>query len=94
MVAKALGSSHRTKVFADDMVWKKRIGGSYSASILHAAGRLYYFSREGNTTVIAPGPDGKVLATSKLDGEFMASPAISGKAFILRTKSHLYRIAE
>ena len=41
-----------------DMVWKKRIGGSYSSSILHAAGRLYYFSREGNTTVIAP-PEGR-----------------------------------
>jgi hypothetical protein len=29
-----------------------------------------------------------------LDDGFMASPAVAGKAFFLRTRSHLYRIEE
>jgi len=33
-----------------------------------------------------------VLAENKLDGGFMASPAVAGKALFLRSKTHLYRI--
>jgi hypothetical protein len=32
------------------------------------------------------------MATNTLADGFMASPAVSGKAFYLRTKSDLYRI--
>ena len=34
------------------------------------------------------------LAENQLDGGFMASPAVSGKALILRSKTHLYRVEE
>jgi hypothetical protein len=34
------------------------------------------------------------LATNRLASGFMASPALDGDAFILRTKTHLYRIEE
>ena len=70
----------------------KRIGGEYSASPLYAEGHIYFFSQDGKTTVIEPGAEMKVVGESKLDEGFMASPAVSGKALILRTKSHLYRI--
>jgi hypothetical protein len=33
-----------------------------------------------------------VLATNTLASGFMASPAADGKAFYLRTKTHLYRV--
>jgi hypothetical protein len=42
--------------------------------------------------VLKPGRAFKVLATNTLDDGFMASPAVSGKAFFLRTRTHLYRI--
>jgi outer membrane protein assembly factor BamB len=73
-------------------VWRERIGGNYSASAVYAEGRIYFSSEEGKTTVIEAGRQFKVLATNQLDGGFMASPAIAGKAFFLRTKTHLYRI--
>jgi outer membrane protein assembly factor BamB len=76
-------------------VWTERIGGSYAASPIYADGRLYFFSQEGVTTVLKPGRVFEVLATNKLadaDDGFMASPAVSDKAFFLRTKTHLYRI--
>ncbi|PYK97579.1 MAG: quinonprotein alcohol dehydrogenase, partial [Verrucomicrobia bacterium] len=73
-------------------VWRERIGGGYSASPVSAEGRIYFFSEEGKTTAIEGGRQFKVLTENKLDDGFMASPAISGKAFFLRTRANLYRI--
>jgi outer membrane protein assembly factor BamB len=75
-----------------DVVWTDRIGGKFASSPIYADGRLYFSSEDGTTTVVNPGRSYDVLATNKLDGGFMASPAVSGKAFFLRTRTHLYRI--
>ena len=75
-----------------DVVWQERIGGNYAASPLYADGRIYLFSREGKTTVFKPGREYKELAVNQLDDGFMASPAVTGNALILRTMTHLYRI--
>lgn len=77
---------------AGKMVWRARIPGNYAASPIYADGRIYFFSQQGKTTVIKPGRTFQVLATNALDDGFMASPAVSGKALFLRTKTHLYRI--
>ena len=74
------------------LVWTENIGGKYAGSPIYADGRLYFFSQEGKTTALKPGRTFEVLATNSLDGGFMASPAASGKAFFLRTRTHLYRI--
>jgi outer membrane protein assembly factor BamB len=74
--------------------WRERIGGNYSASPLHAAGRLYFFSEEGKTTVVAATREFKKLAENQLGDGFMASPAVSGRALYLRSRTHLYRIEE
>jgi outer membrane protein assembly factor BamB len=74
------------------VVWKERIGGSYAASPIYANGRLYFCDKEGTTTILKPGRTFEVLTTNKLADGFMASPAASGKALFLRTKTHLYRI--
>ncbi len=74
------------------VVWTERIGGKYAASPIYADGRLYFFSQDGTTTVLKPGRTLEVLATNNLAGGFMASPAADGKAFYLRTKTHLYRV--
>lgn len=74
--------------------WRERIGGNYSASPLLANGKVYFFSEEGKTTVIAASKQFQVIAVNTLDSGFMASPAVTGNALILRTKTHLYRIEE
>jgi len=73
-------------------LWQERLGGEYAASTLYADGRVYCFNQTGASVVLKPSPTHEVLATNKLDDGFMASPAVLGKAFILRTKTHLYRI--
>ena len=73
-------------------VWRKRLGGNYSASPIYASGRIYFFDEGGKATVIESSRRFHVLATNQLDDGFMASPAVSGDALYLRTRSHLYRI--
>ncbi len=77
-----------------EQVWQQRIGGEYSASPVYADGRLWFFSEDGKTTVLKPGRVFEKLAESRLDNGFLASPAIAGKAFFIRTRTHLYRIEQ
>jgi outer membrane protein assembly factor BamB len=77
-----------------EQVWQERIGGEYSASPVYADGRLWFFSEDGKTTVLKPGRTFEKVAENRLDDGFLASPAIAGKAFYLRTRTHLYRIEE
>jgi outer membrane protein assembly factor BamB len=74
------------------VVWTDRIAGKYAASPVYADGRLYFFNQEGTATVLKPGRTFEVLATNTLANGFMASPAVSGRALFLRTKTHLYRV--
>jgi outer membrane protein assembly factor BamB len=77
-----------------NVIWQSRLGGTYSASPIFADGRLYFSAEQGVTTVIVPGPEPRRLATNRLDGGLLASIAVAGKAFFLRTDSALYRISE
>lgn len=79
-----------------NQVWRERLGKGkvFSASPIYGDGRIYFCSQAGVTTVIKPGRTLQVLATNTLDGSFMASPAVAGKALYLRTKTNLYRVEE
>jgi outer membrane protein assembly factor BamB len=74
--------------------WRERIGGDYSASLLLADGKLYFCSENGTVHIIAASPEFKKLGEGKFADGFMASPAVSGKALFLRTKSALYRVED
>jgi outer membrane protein assembly factor BamB len=76
------------------VVWTARVAGSYSASPVAVGNRIFLFSEEGKTTVIEAGRTFRVLAENQLDDGFMASPAVAGNAFIVRTRTHLYRLEE
>jgi len=75
-----------------ESLWQERIGGNFSASPVFAAGRIYLLSETGETTVIAPGAAYKKLATNKLTGQTLASPAFLEGAMLLRTDTHLVRV--
>lgn len=76
------------------VLWNERLGGNYSASPLAAEGRLYCFGEDGRTVVIAAGREFKKLAENTLEDGFMASPAVTGKSLILRTRANLYRVGQ
>ena len=55
-------------------------------------GYIYGFDQNGTAAVLKAGRSPEVVATNSLEDGFMASPAVSGRALILRTKKNLYRI--
>jgi outer membrane protein assembly factor BamB len=73
--------------------WQVRIGGNHSASPVYADGRIYFLSEEGESVVIAPGKQFKALARNELDGETLASMAVSGGSIFVRSRTHLYRLS-
>lgn len=74
------------------VVWKDHVRGHYAASLLYSDGHLYCFNQDGKATIFKASRQYEPVAINVLDGGFMASPAVSGSALILRTKTHLYRI--
>jgi outer membrane protein assembly factor BamB len=72
--------------------WKERVGTDFAASPIYVDGRIYCFDNRGTATVLAPGDAFSVLATNTLEDGCMASPAVVGKALIVRTRTSLYRI--
>lgn len=75
-------------------LWQERLGGDYAASLLYGDGHVYCFGQDGKATVLKAARTYEVVASNKLADGFMASPAVDGKALILRTRTHLYRIEE
>ncbi|MEI6667481.1 MAG: PQQ-binding-like beta-propeller repeat protein [Acidobacteriota bacterium] len=68
--------------------------GTYSASPVIADGKVYLTSEDGVTTVIAAGPEFKILAENDLADYTLASPAISDGQIFLRTTKYLYCIGK
>jgi len=75
-----------------DIVWQERLGGSFAASPVAAAGRIYFVADNGDTTVIAAEPEFKVLAKNPLGEKVQATPAISQGQIFIRTVNHLFCI--
>ncbi|MGC1275921.1 MAG: PQQ-binding-like beta-propeller repeat protein, partial [Planctomycetaceae bacterium] len=69
------------------------LGILYSSPVA-AAGRLYFFDRDGNSVVVNEGRTFEVLAENSLDETVDASPAIIGDTMYVRGEKHLYAIAE
>jgi outer membrane protein assembly factor BamB len=70
--------------------WQARVGGNHSASPVYADNRIYFLSEEGESVVIAPGREFRILATNRLDGRTLASMAVSSGSIFVRSQTHLY----
>jgi len=73
-------------------VWKRRIGGNFSASPLWFEGQVAFFNNEGITTIVSTDAEGTVLSKNELEDGIFATPAILSGQIIIRTASHLYSI--
>jgi outer membrane protein assembly factor BamB len=73
--------------------WQVRLGGNHSASPIYADGRIYFLSEEGESVVIAPGKQFKALAQNQLDGQTLASMAVSNGSIFIRSLTNLYRLS-
>ena len=75
-----------------ELLYSERLGtlGYYYSSPVAANHRIYIASAEGVVTVIDAGAKLNVLATNKLDGAILATPALAADNIYVRTKSELY----
>ena len=73
-------------------VYRERLGGNHSASPILADGHLLFPSREGVTSVVAPGRAFRLIAKNTLPGKILASPVADGDSLFLRTDTAVYRI--
>ncbi|MEO8351236.1 MAG: PQQ-binding-like beta-propeller repeat protein [Chthoniobacteraceae bacterium] len=76
------------------VLWQERVGGTFSASPVAADGRIYFLGDNGETTVVAAGPEFKVLAKNPLGEKTQASIAISQERLFIRTEKNLFCIGE
>lgn len=74
------------------LLYDERLGtlGYYYSSPVAADNRIYVASTDGVVTVIDAGAKLNVLATNKLDGGILATPALAADNIYVRTESHLY----
>ena len=76
------------------VLWNERLADEFSASPVLANGFLYFCNQSGKTFVVAADRKFSLEAVNRLDGGFMASPAVAGDNLILRTKTHLYAVGK
>lgn len=83
-----------TEAATGRVLWRKRLGGNYSASPLSAGGRIYFPSEAGDCHVISATRQFEELAVNRLDEPILASFAVDGDALIVRTGDAVYRIED
>ena len=67
-------------------------GATFSSSPWAYNGKIFALSEDGDTYVIAAGPDYELLGKNVIGEMALASPAIASRTLVLRTASHLYGI--
>lgn len=75
-------------------VWRERLGGKFSASVVAGDGKVYFANADGVVTVVKAGPKFEVLAKNPVGERLLASPAISEGRIYLRGEKHLFCIGE
>jgi outer membrane protein assembly factor BamB len=84
-----------TEAASGKAVYKERLKGAFSASPVGGDGKVYCLNETGVCTVIKADADTlDVLATNELEGETLATPAISGRLIFIRTDKMLYAIGQ
>jgi len=77
-------------------LWKERIGPKFTSTPLVSQRRAYFHSEEGDTVVVEPGEEMKIVATSKLESEsdelFRASLVPCQGQILIRSNKFLYSI--
>jgi outer membrane protein assembly factor BamB len=74
--------------------WQERIGGNYSASLVHADNKIFVQSEEGPAIVLRPGKTFDKVSDTGFTERTLASYAVGDSALYIRTENNLYRVEE
>lgn len=73
-------------------LWRKRLGGNYSASPLLSGNKVYFQSETGEALVLELGEKPIELAKNTLPGRIFASYSVIENDLVIRTEKGVYRI--
>jgi outer membrane protein assembly factor BamB len=93
-LANATGILECIDAATGEHLWQERLGGTLWGSMLLADGKLYVTSLEGDTYVLAAGPEFRLFATNSLGEHVKAALAASDGQLFLRTYEHLICIGD
>jgi outer membrane protein assembly factor BamB len=79
-----------------ELITQTRLGEpqkeGFSASPLAVGGKVFFTNDEGDTFVLSPAPDFKLLHVNRIGEQTLASPALVDGRWCIRTASHLWAI--
>jgi outer membrane protein assembly factor BamB len=79
-----------------ELITQARLGEpqkeGFSASPLAVGGKVFFTNDEGETFVLSPAPDFKLLHVNRIGEQTLASPALVDGRWYIRTASHLWAI--
>lgn len=75
-------------------LWRKRLHGAFSASLVAGGGNIYAVNERGDVYVFRASHRFELIATNRLQEACLATPAIAHGELYLRTARHLYCISE
>lgn len=92
LVADDRGTANAFDAATGERLWRERLGRQFSASLVTAAGLVYFVAEDGLTHVIDPNMDFQKVAANPLGESTFASPAIAQGQFFIRGETHLFCI--
>ena len=92
LVVSDTGVASCVKAEDGSLVWRQRLKGRHSASLVSAGGLVYLLSDRGTMTVVRPGREFEVVATNEIGQGANASPAVSDGRMYLRGDKELFCI--
>ncbi|MCA9139828.1 MAG: PQQ-binding-like beta-propeller repeat protein [Planctomycetales bacterium] len=91
-VADDRGIAHCYDTKSGEHLWRERLGRHFSASLVAAAGLVYFTTDDGETIVMKAAKTPEIVQTNLLGESVFASPAISDGKIFIRTDEHLFCI--
>lgn len=77
------------------LLWRKRLGGKFTASPVSADDKLFFTNEAGSTLVLdGTQADYKELERNEIGEDLLASAAISNGRIFLRTSKHLFCVGK
>jgi outer membrane protein assembly factor BamB len=87
----SVASCHNAKT--GELIGQLRLGEaqreSFSASPVAVGGRIFFTNDDGDTFVLSPAPDFKLLHVNRIGEKTLASPALVDGKWYIRTQDHL-----
>ncbi len=75
-----------------DVVWQKRVGGSYFSSPIAIGDRIFSIDTTGEVVVLAAGDTFRVIARNPMGQGSRATLAVAGKKLLIRTEGKLFAV--